>query len=108
LGAPWRIGEIFSSRILFLTLGGEEPKLAKSEPVGSSTSGDGFPLNQHRMYLIVEGCDGAGQSKELIPDTALVKSYGCLILRFDPGTWYWNASYLPSSDSEFWLWLAFR
>jgi len=51
-----------------------------------STSGDGSPLNQHGVYLIMEGCDGAGQSKELIPDTALVKSHGCLILRFDPGT----------------------
>ena len=66
-----------------------------------STSGDGSPPNQHGMYLIMEGCDGAGQSKKLIPDTALVKSRGCLILRFDRGTWYWDANYSRSSDSEF-------
>lgn len=64
-----------------------------------SANGDGSPPNQNVMYLIMEGCDGAGQSKELI--TALVKSRGCLILRFDSSTWYWDANYLSSSDSEF-------
>lgn len=66
-----------------------------------STSGDGSPLHQHGMYLVIEGCDGAGQSKDLISDAALVKSRGCFILRFDPGTWYWDANYLRGNDSEF-------
>jgi len=30
-----------------------------------STSGDGSPLNQRVMYVVMEGCDRAGQSKDL-------------------------------------------
>ena len=58
-------------------------------------------MNQHGMYLITEGCDGAVQNKELISGTALVKSRGCLILRFDPGTWCWDANYFRSSNRGF-------